>query len=228
MSSATMERIARTGVLILCGMGILLSQFAVAIGAEAEAPGAVLARLETAYAAIQDYRCRIIAFTRKGSRTDQRELRFSFRKPGMARARVLRGSGRGSEVARDRSGKLHGRRGGLLSPFVVSLKETDSRVRNLRGVPFWEADWGVFLQRIREALADPAASAATQAAPDGSLELTIRFQGPEPPVRHFYRVDTARWLITEADVYEGNELVDQVRYEECQLNPGLTDRDFEL
>jgi hypothetical protein len=41
-------------------------------------------------------------------------------------------------------------------------------------------------------------------------------------------VDTARWLITEADVYEGNELVDQVRYEECQLNPGLSERDFEL
>jgi hypothetical protein len=223
-----MERIARTGVLILWGMGILLCRFAVAIGAEAEAPRAVLARLETAYAAFQDYRCRIVAFSREGSRTDRRELRFSFRKPGLARVRVLRGSGRGSEVALGRGGKLRGRRGGLLSPFVVGLKRTDSRVRNLRGVPFWEADWGVFLGRIREALADPAASASTRAPAEGSLELTIEFRQPGPPVRHVYQVDTARWLITEADVYEGNELVDQVRYEECQLHPGLSERDFEL
>jgi hypothetical protein len=219
---------ARTGVFILWGIGIVLCQFLAAGAAEVEAPPAVLARLETAYAAIQDYRCRITTFSREGSRTDRRELRFSFLKPGMARVRVLRGSGRGSEVALGRDGTLRGRRGGLLRPFVVRLKPTDSRVRNLRGVPFWEADWGVFVRRVHDALADPAASATTQAIADGALELTIQFRRPGPPVRHVYEVDTRRWLISEADVYEGNERVDQVRYDECQLNPGLTERDFEL
>jgi hypothetical protein len=219
---------ARTGVYILWGVGIVLCHFAALAGAEAEAPRVVLARLEAAYRAIQDYRCRISSFTRQGSRVDRRELRFSFRKPDMARVRVLRGSGKGSEVARGRTGKLRGRRGGLLSPFVVSLKPTDARVRNLRGVPFWEADWGVFIRKMGEALADPAASATTRTPADGSLELTIQFRQPGPLVRHVYLVDTRRWLITEADVYEGNELVDQVRYDECQLNLGLTERDFEL
>jgi hypothetical protein len=219
---------ARTGVFILCGVGIVLCHFAGAAGAQAEAPRAVLAQLEAAYQGIQDYRCRITAFTRQGSREDRRELRFSYRKPGLARVRVLRGSGKGSEVALGPGGRLRGRRGGLLRPFVVSLKATDARVRNLRGVPFWEADWGVFIRKMREALADPAASAATRTPAEGSLELTLQFRQPGPPVRHVYAVDTRRWLITEADVYEGNELVDQVRYDECQLNLGLTERDFEL
>jgi hypothetical protein len=72
------------------------------------------------------------------------------------------------------------------------------------------------------------ASATTQAIADGALELTIQFRRPGPPVRHVYQVDTRRWLITEAGVYEGNELVDQVRYDECQLNLGMTEREFKL
>jgi hypothetical protein len=58
--------------------------------------------------------------------------------------------------------------------------------------------------------------------------LRIQFRRPGPPVRHVYQVDTRRWLITEADVYEGNERVDPVRYAECPLDLGLTERGFKL
>lgn len=84
------------------------------------------------------------------------------------------------------------------------------------------------VQRVREALADPWASATTQAIADGALELRIQFRRPGPPVRHVYQVHTRRWLITEAGVYEGNELVDPVRCAECRLNLGLTERGLKL
>jgi outer membrane lipoprotein-sorting protein len=196
--------------------------------AETLTPVELLHRMQESYNQIHSYQSVVTLYSRKGSRRENVKLRLTFKKPGMLRARVLAGHGRGSEVAIRNDGRIRGHKGGLLHGITISMKRSDGRLRNIRGEPVWEAEWGAFLPKIRRALDQPSAAATVERGEDSSLVLEVRVTDQGGPERHRYVVDGSTYRLRSAERYEGNTLVSRVVYQEETVNPDLPDGYFSM
>jgi outer membrane lipoprotein-sorting protein len=208
----------------------LLAVAAVVMPARAEtpAPRELFERMRQSYNQIHAYQCLLNLFARKGKKTERMKLQFTFKKPGMLRARVLEGPNSGSEVAINRDGRIRGRQRGLLQAVKLTLKPDDGRLRNIRGTPVWNAEWGAFLNRIEEALERPSANASVRLGEAETLLLDIRLQGSSGPERHLYTVEPSTYLLRSGEIYEGDVLVSRVACEKEKLNPDLSDGYFNM
>jgi len=155
-------------------------------------------------------------------------LDFAFKKPGMLRVKVLSGSNQGSEVAIRRDGKIRGHQGGLLRAVKVTLGRDDRRLRNLRGAPVWEADWGAFLLKFQSALEEHPVEAAVHPGEEGTFVAELRLHGVTGPERQVYTMDASPLLLRSAELFEGNVLVSRVSYAKERLNPDLPDGYFNM
>jgi hypothetical protein len=131
-------------------------------------------------------------------------------------------------VAIRRDGTIRGHPGGLLHGIRKTLSRDDGRLRNLRGEPVWEADWGAFLPKIDAALAQPSSQAEVHPAEDGALILEIRLTGKTGPERHRYVVDASSYHLRRAERFEGDVLVSRVVYEQEKVNLDLPDGYFSM
>lgn len=197
--------------------------------AELRTPDEVIRRAEERYAQLTDYDCLADTDSRAGKKTASGTYHLWFKKPGMIRIRVIQGGHRGSEVAVDRDGKVRGREGGLLRPFVVGLSKSDRRLQSIRGVSITQLDWGSFYRGYHAAAARPGAHASVALpAPNGPYEVTVTYPDAGKRVREVYRVDPVRWILVEADIFEDETRVDHILFREVNLDPGLTDSWFRL
>ncbi|MGV3724325.1 MAG: LolA family protein [Actinomycetota bacterium] len=213
-----------TGCLAVCSCSGV-SRPALAV----ESPESVLARAEARFAAIKDYQCIVEAEARKGKKHESGSYQLWFRKPSMLRIHVTKGKTRGSDLAIDERGKVRGRQGGLLKPFVITLSPKDKRLRNLRGYPVTEIQWGAFYNKLRTRAALPGArlTLADRSA-GGPYQLTLRYVEAGKQIREEYRFDPDLWVLTLADYFEDEERVDHVLFRDIRLDPGLESRFFRL
>jgi len=212
------------GLMLLAGV-----RFGVAAGAESSGNARELfAQAQASYHRISAYQCEVTSFARQGDRSQTVRLEFAFKKPGMLRARVLGGSNRGSEVAIRRDGKIRGHQGGLLRAIKVTMSRDDRRLRNIRGAPVWEADWGAFLDKFASALAQHPVEAVVHPGEEGTLVADLRLNGVTGLQRQVYTVDKTSYLLRGAELYEGDVLVTRVSYAKERLNPDLPDGYFSM
>lgn len=190
----------------------------------------VIHRAEERFRQLTDYDCLADTDSRAGKKTASGTYHLWFKKPEMVRIRVIQGGHRGSEVAVDRDGKVRGREGGLLKPFVVGLSKTDGRLKSIRGVSITQLDWGTFYRGYHEAAARPGAriTLTPPAGSAGSYEVTVAFPQDGKRVREVYRIDPARWTLVEADVFEDETRVDHILFRDVKLDTGLEDRWFRI
>lgn len=198
--------------------------------AEPMRPDEVLALAERRFQSVTDYQCVADAETRLGNKTSAGTYQVWFKKPAMLRTRVLRGNHRGSEVAMDREGQVRGRKGGILKAFVVRLSADDKRLRNLRGVPVTELDWGSFYRKCRERSTRPGArmTLAPRASPDLPYEVVVTYPTEGNRMREVYRIDPKLHVLVEGDIFENEVRVDHIAFREIQLDTGLSDGTFKL
>jgi outer membrane lipoprotein-sorting protein len=189
----------------------------------------VIHRAEERFRQLTDYDCLADTDSRAGKKTASGTYHLWFKKPEMVRIRVIQGGHRGSEVAVDRDGKVRGREGGLLKPFVVGLSKTDGRLQSIRGVSITQLDWGTFYHGYHEAAAHAGAH-VTLAPPgsSGAYDVTVTYAQDGKRMREVYRVDSARWVLLEANVFEDEVRVDHILFRDIKLDTGLEDRWFRL
>lgn len=195
----------------------------------AETPESILARAEARFAAVKDYECIVEAEARKGKKRESGAYQLWFRKPAMLRLHVTKGRTRGSDLAIDERGKVRGRQGGLLKPFVITLSPDDKRLRNLHGYPVTEIQWGAFYRKLRERTARPGARLTLAERAGGDpYQLTLRYVDSGKQIREEYRFDPEQWVLVLADFFEDEERVDHVLFRDIRLDPGLEPKFFRL
>ncbi len=206
---------------------LLIAAATAAPGAAPLTPAAVAARLQSRFEHLADYECLLRTESRADGKVEAGVFRLWFRRPGMVRLRVLKGRRQGSELVLQADGTLRGRRGGLLRPFSRRLDRADRSLRGLRGQPAWELDFGSFLRAQRERLALPGTTAvvhpATGVDPTVRLEVRYRPPGAASALRDVWTINPSEWLLTSADIFDGETRVDHVEFTEVRLNTGLKD-----
>lgn len=197
--------------------------------ATAETAESVLARAESRFAALKDLECFVESETRLGKKQEGGTFHFWFRKPAMLRIHVTKGKTRGSDLVIDEAGKVRGRKGGLLKPFVISLSQSDKRLRNIRGFPVMDLPWSTFYRKVRERAARPGARLTLAERPDATPhQLTLRYVEAGKRMREEYRIDPELWVLTEAVCFEDEVCVDRVTFRDIRLDPGLEPKFFRL
>jgi hypothetical protein len=182
-------------------------------------------RLEERMSQCRDYQYLVNSFERKGDQKENRSYRLFVKDARQVRVKVTDGRGKGSEAALDAKGRLRGRKGGLLKPFVQTLKPDDSRIRSLRGTPFWDCACHNFLKELRARATQPGARCAVE--PDkeqpGQLLLVVDRAGG---THERYWIDTHQMHVVKGEVFEGDLLIQEFCIHDLKENVGLNDDFF--
>ena len=190
----------------------------------------VIAHAEERFHSLQAYECHIAAASSQGLKSDAGLYHFWFKSPGLLRVHVEKGSNSGSDVVVNREGKITGRKGGLLKPFVIRLKSTDPRLRSVRGVSVQDLDWGSFYRKLRDHAALKGAKTVLAERRDARqpYNIVVTFRDGAKQMREEYRIDSQSWIMTEGDVFENGVRVDHVAFQDIHLNTGVGEGWFKL
>lgn len=177
---------------------------------------------------IRDYRCTIESKNRLNSELQSNTLEVAFKRPGMHRHQIVKGRNQGTLLTVDRQGSVRARPGGVLGVLVVPMKRDDPRLRDGRGLPFYESDWGSEIRRWQEAASASATlrrldDAQSDDAPCWVLELT----SPSREVQQLW-IDQRSRLPARIITRRGGELLRDARYSNIVLNTDPDDSYFHL
>ncbi len=199
---------------------------------QAPTPESLLNNLKAKWNSIQDYQSMMRSRNRLGNQKDEKKFLFSFKKPHQVRTEVTEGEKRGSVLTRDATGKIRGKKGGVLGIVAITLSEDDERVTNLRGRKFYLADWGSVIKEYFEAYNK---GWKFTLLPDEKFNesdcFVLQAEGTDPksPVtRDVIVIEKASSLILCRRQYEGQTLVNEVVWWDIHLNVGLDDSLFTL
>lgn len=175
----------------------------------------------------KDYQYRVTCYERDGKREEERTYALFVKDARMVRVKVLAGRGRGSEAVLDARGRVWGRKGGILKPFVQSLSNDDRRVRSLRGMAFWESAAHNYLRALRGRMALPAARSTIERDKErsGSLRLVVEAPGD---LREEYWIDTEPLRLRQGEIREAGQLVVRFVLQDMRENVGLPDGFFDF
>ncbi len=192
----------------------------------------ILDNVNKRWAEINDYHCKLRSWNRVGDTTDMKFLNFWFKKPQQARSEVLEGTGQGNVVIREADGRIRARKGGLLSALVITVKEDDERIRNIRGKKFYEGNWGVVLGEFTAAAEK---GWKLERLKDETLKgtpcIVISVEGKDPAIpvtKDVLYVDPKTWLVRMRRQFEGTMKVNEANYTEVEINTGAADELFKM
>jgi len=192
----------------------------------------LLAAVARQWGSVQAYECTMRSFNRLGERTDEKTIRFTFKRPDMARLDVLEGSSKGSAIARNAAGVITGRKGGLLKLLAIELKPDDPRVFNLRGRPFYDANWGAVLHESQNRIDSGWQVRLGGAELVGDTLCTvIEMEGHDEVydiTRERLWIDPVQALILRRRQFDGDVLVNDVEWSEIRLEASPADAVFSL
>jgi len=197
-----------------------------------ETAAKIFADAKAAWDALQDYHCQIRSWNKLEGTEDLKILDFKFKKPQLARSLVVKGINEGSTVTRDGEGTMHGKKGGVLGLVVLTLKEDDNRIRNLRGKKFYQADWGTMLTEFGNEIARGWTLTRQPDEPfKESMCYVIQVDGKDENsavTQDKFWIDQTTHIIRCRTQNEGDLKVNDAQYTDIELNPGLTDDLFTL
>jgi outer membrane lipoprotein-sorting protein len=208
-------------------LSLLLVVFALGRAAAGASPEALrlVDQLQERMAQCRDYQCAIQSFERKGPKQEERSYRLYVKDSRLVRIKVTAGRGKGSEAALEAGGRVRGRRSGLLKLFTETLKPEDSRVRSLRGVPFWEAACHNFLRDLRLRIAEPGTEAAVEPDPEKPGRLLLVVTRPDATSEKYW-IDPRQMQLLRGEVFEHGLLVREFSVRDVRENVGLSDDFF--
>lgn len=215
---------------VLAALSLASTVGAGAAPGDPNTPQEILNRAEERLRSLTDYRCFAEGQATLGEKKDGGSYRVWFRNPCLARIKVVSGRSKGSEIAVDQKGQVRARKGGLLKPFVVKMKPDDRRLLSIRGISVCEITWPAFYKRWRQTAALPGARTTIAPRPsrEAPYEVVISFEREGKQCREHYRVDPRLWVLTEAEMWENGQRVDQIRFSEVVLNSGVEEEFFRL
>ena len=112
----------------------------------------ILTIFENSLNNITDYQCRMYEWSIKGKKEEIRYINFYFRSPRLIRMDIIKGN-RGGDTGSIgvflNDGKVHGRKGGILSPIAIKVNKNSPLATTIRGVTFDESDALAALLRLQ-------------------------------------------------------------------------------
>lgn len=215
----------RIGAAFLILVGMVCS-------AQGQSAQEILAKTQETWKGIRDYRCQMQSNNRLGQEKDLKKIDFAFKREHQVRMEVLDGKSKGSVLTRNDSGRIKGKKGGILGVVAVTLDETDERILNLRGRKFYEADWGTVIEEFSGRVGGGwTVEVQGEEEVSGSSCYVVVATGRETGSRiskDVLCVDKQRNLVLRRKQYEGEDLVNEVVWWDIQTNPGLSDELFNL
>jgi outer membrane lipoprotein-sorting protein len=211
---------------------VLLLVAMVASTAHSQSAQEIFSKAEASWKGIRDYRCMMQSNNKLGQEKDLKKVDFAFKRNHQVRMEVLDGKNKGSVVARNDSGRIKGKKGGILGVVAVTLGETDERILNLRGRKFYEADWGTVLKEFSDRLKAGwnvvvQGEEEVSGSPCDILVATGRESGSKV-TKDMMWIDKKNHLVLRRKQYEGEDLINEVVWWDIQVNSGLGDDLFDL
>ena len=208
---------------------VVLIALLLAVGraASADSPEALrlVDRLQERLAQCRDYQCLIHSYERQGERQEERSYRLYVKDCRLVRIKVVQGRGKGSEAVLEADGRVRGRKGGLLKPFVETLKPEDRRIRSLRGMPFWEAACHNFLKELRLRVTEPGTRSELEKDPDEPDRLLLTVSRPGA-TQEKYWIDPHQLQVIRGQLFENDVRVREFSIQEVKESVGLSDDFF--
>ncbi len=196
----------------------------------AQTPQSVVDAFEEMYASITDYQCRMWEYCRQGSRYEERNIDFYFKRPRLIRMDILKGNrtGDGGSVGVYKNDRVTGRKGGILGIFAITVNKHDTQATTIRGVTFDQSDMQATLEKMRFHLANSACALSV------SEDVYVLVFEPYDPAasggvtKDVIRLDVKTLLPVSSDSFEGTRNVQHAGWERYILNAGLPDELFDV
>jgi outer membrane lipoprotein-sorting protein len=178
-----------------------------------------LAKFSTAWDGVRTYTCTITAHETRGTNVQDRVYHLAFARPNNMRMDIVGGAGRGGSAIWSGGDTVYGHQGGFLSFIRLHLNIHDPKAVSLRGTTVAQASFGALVARFK-ALKTSSLD-ATSAAGLTTLTATILNPATESGVTREVLVFGPDHLPAEYYEYQGNLVVDHVRYSDYKGNVTL-------
>ena len=180
---------------------------------------AALAKFSAAWDAVHTYTCTISAHEVRGSDVQDRVYHVAFARPNTMRTDIVGGAGRGGAAVWTGGDKLYGHQGGILSFVKMHLSIHDPRAVSLRGTTVAQVSFGALLERFEHLKA--SSLDAKVAGGVTTVSAAVKDPNSEMGVTVEVLILGANHMPVEYDQYQGEQLVDRVRYSEYKENAPL-------
>lgn len=189
-------------------------------------PSDVVSLFEANLDTINDYKCVLHDFVKKGKKESDNYWNYKFMKPKYIRMESFKGDRVGSKAFFDCvTKKVTGRQGGILSAVKLTLDLTSSLVKNIRGTTIAESDWLFVLQRTKNILKEEGVIASVSKTKYKNTDVTMLYMDNFSAEK--YNFDETRmffdsnFMLIGIYNYEDGVLIQDVSYTEVKLNTGL-------
>ncbi len=179
---------------------------------------------------IKDYTETITAHEVKGSDVQDRVYHFSFAKPAFARSAIVSGPGSGGEAVWTGGDHVRGHQGGFLKMIKLTIPIDDSRATDLRGKTI---DAAFFPTMIASFESGGTISEEPGPTVDGVPTDAVSHVPPDPSkvrglTKDVFLISRTTHLPVEHLGYEGSQLVEDDKFTDQKINPGLPPSTFEM
>jgi hypothetical protein len=179
---------------------------------------------------IKDYTETITAHEVKGSDVQDRVYHFAFAKPTSARSAIVSGAGSGGEAVWTGGDHIRGHQGGFLKMIKLTLAIDDARATDLRGKTIDAAFFPTMIAAFESGgpiTEEPGPSV------DGSPTDAVSHIPPDPTkvrgiTKDVYLISRTTHLPVEHLGYEGAQLVEDDKFTDQKINPGLPPSTFQM
>lgn len=186
----------------------------------------VIAQFSSAWDAVHTYTCTIAAHEVRGKDVQDRVYKLAFSRPNNMRMDIVGGAGHGGAAVWTGGDTVYGHQGGFLSFVRLHLNIHDPKAVSLRGTTVAQASFGALLTRIKSL----KTSERDAKDVDGVTTLTATVLDPktEAGVTRVVMMFGANHLPVEYDEYQGDLVVNHVRYTDYKGNVTLPDSTWKI
>jgi hypothetical protein len=179
---------------------------------------------------IKDYTETITAHEVKGSDVQDRVYHFSFAKPAFARSAIVSGPGSGGEAVWTGGDHVRGHQGGFLKMIKLSIPIDDARATDLRGKTI---DAAFFPTIIASFESGGPLSEEPGPIVDGAPTDAVSHVPSDPTkvrglTKDVFLISRTTHLPVEHLGYEGSQLVEDDKFTDQKINPGLPPSTFQM
>lgn len=207
----------------------LLIIFLAAVSLDGESAGDVVKQFGRFLETVTDYQCRMYEWSIKGRKKEIRYINFYFRKPRLIRMDIIDGNRNGdpgSIAVLLPDGRVRGRKGGILSPFAITVDKDSAPATTIRGVTFDESDALAALDRLHFLLDHSTVRFSTD--PGGWLFDCLLDKPEQEITREILYLSSTTMMPVYTKSMEGDKLVQHVEWSSYIINGGLPEEFFNV
>lgn len=177
--------------------------------------------------ALKSYWCVMELYGRKNGKKI-RIQRYLYKAPGDIRIQQIGHFMKGAVLVIRSNGKIRAQGGGLLSVFKVSLDKDSDLIRGVTGDSAVESDWSSILNKAKKMAPFVVKTAVeplkTHSIPEYEIVTFLKNQ-PYDKVRLILRDDGPILLLER---FQNRKLTSRIVWKNVELNPEVSNADFEL